>query len=57
MASVETLSHQRIGVWERKMPRSLRSVRIQQSSVEAMARALYSNSMDDLEIVGCFLAD
>ena len=39
------------------MPRSLRSDRTQQSLAEAMARARYSDSVEDQETVACFLAD
>ena len=57
IANAETLSHQRIGVSEMKMPRSLRRVQIQHSSAEAKAKAQYSDSVEDLETVGFFLAD
>jgi hypothetical protein len=39
------------------MPRSFSKVRIQHSSAKAIAKALYFDSVDDLETVGCFLAD
>jgi hypothetical protein len=39
------------------MPRSLSKVQIQQSSAEAMAKALYFDSVEDRDIVCCFLAD
>ena len=32
-------------------------MRIQHTSTEAMARALYSDSVEERETVGCFLAD
>ena len=47
IARAKTLSHHKIGGWER----------IQHNSAEAMARALYSDSVEERETVGCFLAN
>ena len=57
MARADTLSHHKIGGAERKTPKSLRSILIQQSSVAEEARALYSALVDEQETVGCFLVD
>ena len=57
MERAETLSHHRVGAVEMKTPRSLSNVRSQQSSTEAKARALYSDSVEDLDTVSCFLTD
>jgi len=57
MAKALTLSHHIKGGVERKIPKSLRSIRIQYNSAAVEAKALYSASVDDLETVDCFLAD
>ena len=56
MVRAETLSHQSLGGKARKMPRSLRICRSQQSLVVMVARALYSDSVEDCDTVSCFLA-
>ena len=57
MARVDTLSHQRIGAAQRKTPKYLRSILIQQSSAATEAKALYSTSVEERDTVGYFLAD
>jgi hypothetical protein len=57
MARAKMLSHHRIGAIEMKTPRSLRSVRNQQSSADAKARALYFYLVEDLDTMSCFFAD
>ena len=57
MARANTLSHHRIGAARRKTPKSLRSIRIQQSSAAAETKALYLASAEERETMGYFLAD
>ena len=57
IAKALILSHHRKGGVERKIPKSLRNIRIQYNSATVEAKALYSASVDDLDIVDCFLAD
>ena len=57
MVRAETLSHHRIRGWDKWILRSLSKVRIQHTSTEAVASAQYSDSVEDRDIVDCFLAD
>ena len=57
MARANTLSHHRIGAAQRKTPKSLRSIRIQQSSAATETKALYLASAEERETMGYFLAD
>jgi hypothetical protein len=51
------LSHHMTGRELHLIPNSESKELIQRSSVVAMAKLLYSASVDDLEIVACFLED
>ena len=57
MAKVLTLSHHNKGGLERNMPKSRRSILIQNNSAAIEANALYLASVEDLETVDYFLAD
>jgi hypothetical protein len=53
-ARVESLSDQRIGGLGRKIPKSLRTIRIHKSSDVVEARLRYSASVDERDTVFCF---
>ncbi|XP_075634230.1 uncharacterized protein LOC142606746 [Castanea sativa] len=57
IARAETLSHHKTGGSDRKTPKSLKSILIQQSLAAQEARALYFASVEERETVDCFLAD
>ena len=57
IARVEMLSHQRIGAFGIKTPRSLSKVWSQQTIAEARAKARYSDSVEDRDTVSCFFVD
>lgn len=55
MARVEWLSDQSLGVVDRKIPKSLSTWLSQYNSAVVLAMALYSGSVEEQEIVACFL--
>ena len=56
IARAETLSHQSLGGEERKIPRSFNTYQSHESLAAMEANALYSDSIEDIKTVSCFLA-
>ena len=56
IAKALTLSHHNFGGVGRNTPRSFRTWRSQDNSAAVVAKALYSDSVEERETVSCFLA-